>query len=69
MIDLKDGETEWLAVLLDHDNSIIFTPAGEILHGDPEVVEKKLIYMVATPSGTLELLKPSEFQKRLAAGK
>ena len=56
-------------MLLDDGNSITFSPAGEILHGDPEVVEKELVYLVETPSGTLELLKPSEFQKRVAAVK
>jgi hypothetical protein len=68
VVDTKSGQTEWLAVLLDHGQSASLSPAGEILHGDPEVIEKELVYLVETLSGTLELLKPSEFQQRVAAG-
>ena len=69
LTDTETGQTLWLAVLLDDENSITFSPAGEILHGDPDVIEKELIYLVETPSGTLELLEPSEFQERVFAGK
>jgi len=66
-IVLWDPEAEepvWNALLLREGNYATFSLAGEVLHGDPEVIEEELVYLVEKPSGAMELLKPSEFQKR-----
>jgi hypothetical protein len=63
----QTGEPEWVAVLLRDGKSVTFRATGEILHGDPELIEKELIYLVETPTGAAEILKPSEFRKRAAA--
>ena len=57
----------WSAVLLNDDAYATFSPAGELLHGDATQVEKQLIYILDTADGHRELLKPSEFQQRVAA--
>ncbi len=55
----------WSAVLLNDDAYATFSPAGELLHGDAEQVEKQLIYILDTADGRRELLKPAEFQQRV----
>jgi len=64
--DADSGEPEWVAVLLKDGQSVTLSSAGQILHGDAEIIEKELVYLVETPTGTMELLKPSEFQERVA---
>jgi hypothetical protein len=42
-----------------------FDAAGKLLYGDPQVVERELVYVVVqNPSGQQDLLRPSEFQLR-----
>jgi len=53
--------------MLPDGQSVTFSAAGELLHGEPEVVEEELTYLIEKPSGALDLLKPSEFLKRVAA--
>ena len=60
-------EPRRVLVPLRDGGSLTFSAAGEVLHGDAETVEKELIYLFETPTGAVEILKPSEFQKRLAA--
>ena len=60
-------EPLWVAVNLPEGKAVTFSAGGEILHGDPEVVEEELVYLVETPTGTVETLKPSEFQERVEA--
>jgi formylglycine-generating enzyme required for sulfatase activity len=51
--------------VLSDRQSITFDPSGKILHGDAATIEKELVYIVEQPSGALEALRPSEFEKRL----
>jgi len=67
--DAKTAEPQSVILPLNDDESVTFSAAGDILHGDPEVVENKLIYLVETPLGGVEILKPSEFQKRAEAAR
>jgi hypothetical protein len=62
-------EPEWLSLLLVDGESITFSPEGEILDGDPEVVEEELIYLLERPDGEVELLKPSTFREGLECAK
>ncbi len=66
--DTGTAEPEWTAVLLPNRQSVTFSAAGQILHGDPDVIEENLIYLVEKPSGAMELLRPSEFRTRVLNG-
>ena len=55
--------------LLDEGEFVKISPSGEILQGDPETIERELVFLVETPLGGVEILKPSEFQKRAEAAK
>jgi len=62
--DVDTGEADWCALVLKESKYITFSGAGQILHGDPEVVKNELAYMVQrTEDGPLELLTPAEFQE------
>ena len=61
------GETEWMAMQLPDGNVAVFSAAGELLHGDPDAVEKWLVYLVEEDDGHIAYLQPSEFRERLAA--
>jgi Tol biopolymer transport system component len=56
-------EPQWIALNLPDGQAVTFSPSGGILHGDPEVIERELIYLVENEQGTLDILKPSEFRK------
>jgi WD40 repeat protein len=59
-----DGEPICTIVVLPNDQSAIFSAAGELLHGDPKVIETEFVYIVENEDGRIEPLKPSEFRKR-----
>ena len=40
---------------------------GQLLNGDPTIIEKGFVYLVDQGGGRLEVLKASEFLKRVAA--
>ncbi len=62
-------EPLWRAVLVAPDAAITLAANGDLLSGDPEIVEKHLIYHVEYEDGRVELLRHSEFDKlRTAAG-
>jgi len=67
--DMETGEPDWTVLFVSDSHSFTFSSAGQILHGDPEIAEKELVYVVEKPSGALELLKYSEFHKRVATGR
>jgi WD40 repeat protein len=62
--NVETGTVEWSAIRLRGDRSVVFSPTGEILYGHPKVIEEDLIYLLEPPGGPIELLKPSEFNKR-----
>jgi hypothetical protein len=57
------GEPDWLAVCLTEDESVTVSAAGQILFGDPQTLERELVYLVERDNGRIESLKYSEFQK------
>ena len=63
--DATTGLAEWSTLILNDDQSITFSPVGQIVHGDRELVDKELVYLVETDEGTIEMLKPSEFEERV----
>jgi WD40 repeat protein len=56
---------ETSTVFLTGDQSATFGPGGELLQGDPEAVERELVYMIEQPDGRIELFTPSQFHQRL----
>jgi hypothetical protein len=56
---------ETSTVFLSGDQSATFGPGGELLKGDPDAIERELVYMVEQPDGRIELLAPSAFHKRV----
>jgi len=63
--DAKTLEPRWSTILLPNDQSVTFSASGEVLKGDPKVIEKELVYLVEKPDGALEVLTPSGFQQRV----
>ncbi len=63
--DAASGDPQWVSLVLADDQNITFNAAGQILHGDPDVIEHELVYIIETDAGRLEVLKPSEFQERI----
>ncbi len=63
--DASIMEPYWQGVILPGKKAVTLTAAGQILHGDRELVEQSLVYYVENEDGTIELLKPSEFEKRI----
>ncbi|MBC8875283.1 MAG: PD40 domain-containing protein [Planctomycetes bacterium] len=66
VFDVPSGETSWVGVFLTDHASASFSAAGQLLSGDPDVVEEELVYIVETDAGHLETLKPAEFLRRTA---
>jgi len=60
-------EPLWVALNLPDGKAVTFSAAGEILHGDPKTIDEELVYLIETPTGTTEMLTPTEFQTRVAA--
>jgi hypothetical protein len=60
-----DLQPHWHSVLLPEQKSATFSAAGELLDGDPEAVEKYLVYYLERDDGRIETLTPSEFQERI----
>ena len=62
-------EPEWVVLPLQDGKALKVSGTGDILDGDPTVIEKELLYLVETPLAGVEILKPSEFQKRAEAAR
>jgi WD40 repeat protein len=65
--DVARAEPLWLAIPLTDNRSATFSGTGQLLHGDLEKVEQDFVHVIEQPGGRLELLKPSEFRRRIAA--
>jgi WD40 repeat protein len=66
-----NGDTfapEWTTVLLPNETPAVFTPAGQLLHGNPAELATHLVYLVEPESGPMEMLSPAEFDARLDGG-
>lgn len=65
-VSLYNAETRqpvWTAVPLDEGKAVILSPNGQLLHGDSETLEDKLVYIVEHNDGQLVTLKLSDFDK------
>ena len=58
-LGLRDAAPLWSAVLVNDHQLLTFSAAGQLLHGDPEVAERELLYIVEDARGRQETLKPS----------
>jgi len=65
--DAELGEAEWGVLLARPGQPVTFRASGEFIDADPEIVESDLVYVVERDDGAMEILKPSEFQARIAA--
>jgi WD40 repeat protein/serine/threonine protein kinase len=63
--DAGTYDPQWVVLPLSQGKSITFSAAGHILHGDPELVESELIYLIEQDDGSIELVEPTEFLKRI----
>ncbi|TWU56836.1 Serine/threonine-protein kinase PknB [Rubripirellula tenax] len=53
----------WRGVQLPGNQSIAITPAGQILNGDREAIDKHLVYYIETDEGLIKMLTPTEFER------
>jgi WD40 repeat protein len=65
--DAEKGRHLWVGIPLPDGTAAIFSTAGELLYGDPAVVDQQFVYMIKDDDGRLELLTHSQFQQRLSA--
>jgi WD40 repeat protein len=65
--DTETGEPVWVALLVANGPDIVFSATGEIISGEPEVIEREIVYVVEEPDGRTQLFKPSEFKKLRAS--
>jgi WD40 repeat protein len=63
--DVQTTEPLWVGVQLGERETATFSAAGQVLDGDPDVLEEHFVYLVENEDGQQELLKPSEFQERI----
>ncbi|HTI52353.1 MAG TPA: WD40 repeat domain-containing protein, partial [Planctomycetaceae bacterium] len=69
-IRLWDGETrepKWILSILRDEQSVKFSAAGWRIAGDPNVFEQEFAYVIEEPSGAMEVVPPSEFERRLTS--
>ncbi len=65
--NVESGRTDWSALYLHDDIMITLTSAGQLISRDPDAAEKGLRYLVEKPNGAMEVLKYSEFLKRVGS--
>ncbi|MCA9119649.1 MAG: protein kinase [Planctomycetaceae bacterium] len=63
--DVEKQEPVLSMTILGENESVSFNAAGQIIHGDRYLVEDKLVVIVENEDGSLDLLKPSEFETRI----
>ncbi|QDU59949.1 Serine/threonine-protein kinase StkP [Planctomycetes bacterium Pan216] len=66
--DTETREPLWAAVNLPYAKTVTFTGAGEILFGDPAVIDEQLRYVLETADGARTLLTPKEFEAFVDSG-
>ena len=62
--DARKERLRWVLAITRNRQSIKFAPDGRLLSGNPDVVEQEFVFVLETPSKSIEILKPSEFQRR-----
>ncbi len=67
--DVATRECLWTAFFLADGKAAIHDTAGNLPDRDRDAIERELVYLVETPSGRLEVLKPSEFRERVRTAK
>jgi len=73
VLETNSGEIHTLAifvadtVVIENDTNerrqaaVSFNRAGQVLSGDPQILDARFVYLVEQPSGAMKILKPSEF--------
>ena len=62
--DMQAGYSQWAAVVFKDGTTVTVNAAGQILHGDPSVCEKQLVYVVQrSPDGPQELWSYKQFNE------
>lgn len=60
----NDLQPVWHAALLPEMKSATFSAAGELIDGDPSVVDPYLVYYYENKEGRIETLAPAKFRER-----
>ena len=63
--DAVSGVPEWVDIILADQQSVRFTAAGEVLDGNPELIEREFVYVIEEYDSSRKLLTPSEFNRRI----
>jgi WD40 repeat protein len=63
--DPNTRQVLWSAMLLGDGITAAFDTAGNLIDGDPAILERELVYLVESPTKRLEVLKLSEFRARV----
>lgn len=67
-VRLWNAETrtlEWILVVLPDRGMIKFSGDGRLRSGDAEIFEREFAYIVEKPTGAVEIVSPSEFERRM----
>jgi Tol biopolymer transport system component len=65
---VESGNQIWSAFYQQDDTMVTMSAAGQIRVGDEKTAEAGLRYLVEKPNGAMEVLKYSEFLKRIESG-
>jgi YD repeat-containing protein len=63
--DSVSGQPVWILAALEAGGTATFTAAGQLLGGNPEALEKSLLYVVQPEDGDERTMKPSEFYRSI----
>jgi WD40 repeat protein len=62
--DVASRQSRWIRRLLSDNTYATISQTGELLDGEPAVVERDLVFLVQDDDGATKVLTPAEFQKR-----
>jgi WD40 repeat protein len=62
--DAASWQALWTAVVLRDRPPTVFSPAGQILEGNPATADEDFVYIAQTDAGRFELFAAREFQKK-----
>jgi hypothetical protein len=61
--DTETAEPIWVAARLRDGRSVTLSGSGQLLAGDPEIVDQEFVYVVERSDGKRERLSHSAFQE------
>ena len=65
--NVEKKQTEWVGFSLQLGETVCIAASGEVLDGDPATLEREFFYLVETPTGTVDIVRPSRFFKLMDA--